>query len=74
MQNQKKTFLSGLIALLFGTSCCWFSTIAIWTGGAGLLGLLANYAEKMQVAFMLVGFTLVFIAFYKYIKVKKNEN
>lgn len=72
MHNQRKTFFSGLIAILLGSSCCWLSTMAVWAGGVGLLGVLANYTEKIQVLLLLVGFTLILIASYKFIKTNKK--
>lgn len=74
MKNQRKTFLSGLFAIVLGTSCCWISTIAVWTGGVGLLSVLAKYSGKIQVTLLPIGILLIAISIYKFLKEKKIEN
>ncbi len=65
MKNQKKTFWGGLMAIVLGASCCWMSSIALWLGGASMLGLLVEYTEAVQPILLIVGFLLVLLAYFK---------
>ena len=60
--NYKKTFLGSIIAFILGTSCCWLSSLAIWIGGAAVLGTIANFIEDIQVFLMILGGILLLVS------------
>ncbi len=62
MMNYKKTFLGSIIAFIFGTSCCWLSSLAIWIGGAAILGTVTNFIENIQVLLIVVGLVLLLVS------------
>lgn len=73
MENNKWTLISGFAAILIGTSCCWLSSLAIWIGGATLLGATTTYTESILIPMIIIGFLLLLLGFYKNQKSKKNE-
>ena len=60
--NYQKTFLGSVVAFILGTSCCWLSSLAIWVGGAALLGTIANLIENIQVFLIILGVILLLIS------------
>jgi len=72
MKGQRKTFFSGMVALVLGTSCCWMSSLAIWVGGASFMGLAAHHMEQMRIPLLVIGIILISIAFHKKLKAKNK--
>jgi len=66
MKAWKKTLVGGLTAILLGFSCCWISALAIWLGGAAVLGGLTLYLESIQIPLILLGALLIIIAIIRF--------
>ena len=73
MDVWKKNLFKGVAALIVGTSCCWLSALAVWLGGATLLGLIAIQIERIQIPLVVIGTILILVALNSYFK-KTNEN
>ena len=75
MMNYKKTFLGSIVAFILGTSCCWLSSLAIWIGGAAVLGTIANFIEDIQVFLIVGGAILLLISgIFYWQKISKDKN
>ena len=67
MKHYKKAFISSIITFILGTSCCWLSSLAIWLGGAALLGIFIDLIESIQIQLLFVSLFLGIITVYLYI-------
>jgi len=74
MKYGKKTFLGGLLAIFLGSSCCWISSLAVWLGGAGIIGFTSNKLQNFQILIVALGGTLVvFILMKNYRNYRKSD-
>jgi len=73
MKDYKKTFFGSVVAFFVGTSCCWLSSLAIWVGGATLLGTLITFIEDIQGWLIGLGVLLAVISIYLYFKRRKAK-
>jgi len=66
--NYKKTLWGSIIAFVLGTSCCWLSSLAIWVGGAAVIGVTSKYLPNIQVFLLSIGVLLSIMTLYLYRK------
>ena len=71
--NYKKTLWGSLAAFFIGTSCCWLSSLAIWVGGAALLGTIVSFSEDIQWVLIFVGIVLGLVSLILYIQKRGKE-
>lgn len=71
MKRYKKTLIGSIFAFMVGTSCCWFSSIAVWFSGASILAMLTNHVTKTQNQFILLSVAVGIASFFLYKKIKK---
>lgn len=72
MANYKKTFWGAVVAFFIGTSCCWMSALAVWIGGATVLGLVSSFFESIQGAILVVGGFLALLSIFLYFRAAKR--
>ncbi len=73
MKDYKKTLSGSVAAFFVGTSCCWMSSLAIWLGGATLLGTFVTFIEDIQLWLIGLGGVLAVLSLYLYFK-RRNES
>lgn len=73
MEHYKKTLLGSVAAFFIGTSCCWLSSLALWLGGAGFIGLLTKYLGYAQIPLIAFGGLLMMISVYLFRQGKKRK-
>jgi len=72
MKHYRKTFFGSIIAFVLGTSCCWISSLAIWLGGAALVGVIGSYIESMQILLLVLGVGFGILTVFLYLKSRKS--
>ena len=68
MKSYKKSLWGSIIAIIVGTSCCWLSSLAIWFGGAVIIGTVSSYIADIQVLLIIVAVVLLIISVLLYKK------
>jgi len=71
MKDYKKTLFGSMLAFFVGTSCCWLSSLAIWIGGATLIGTLVTFIEDVQLLSLALGGLLAVCSLYLYFQKRK---
>lgn len=71
MKDYKKTFIGSIVAFFIGTSCCWLSSLAIWIGGATILGTVSSFVDRVQIPLVGLGVVLLLVAVYSFVKRRK---
>ena len=71
--DHKKTFWSSIVAFVIGTSCCWLSSLAIWLGGATIIGSITTFVEDIQIALILIGTALGVTSVWLYWRKRKAQ-
>jgi len=73
MKHYSKTFFGSIVAFVLGTSCCWLSSMAIWFGGAALVGIIGSFFENIQTLLLILGVGFGITTVFLYFK-KSNAN
>jgi len=73
MSNYKKTLIGSIVTFIIGTSCCWLSSLAIWFGGAAVIGTFVSFIESTQTVLILVSALLAGISIFLYLKNRSEK-
>ncbi len=73
MKSYKKTVTGSIITFVIGTSCCWISSLAVWFGGATIIGTIASFIEDTQTLFIFVSIFLAIGSIFLYFRNRRKK-